>query len=399
MDEVKMDLDQIVSRLDWLDEERRKDKTLIVTLEEKIKGLENNIRGFSTQYNELNGELARIGALLSRIEVAEGSIAQVKLDVSRFMENIDKQRADSAREADKIRRADIESTNKSFGELQKGLENVNEIKKSLQLRVDEEFRLSRLLDGIKKEMESTNRSEEDMKRTQRMVEDNYRQDSKRVSDMQADISILRKRADEQRGKIDLLTETSRKTDLKINEIQSSENERKQAQANFIEKQNMLTIDRDRTWKEWNQQFEDIIQKATSMDSQIQTLDMTNRAVKRSQDAFDDIIQRFDRRVNEITEMQRLVEERFRQEWNNFKADDQKRWTNYTLSNDEKQRELSRQVDKQNDRLIIVEDATHEIRDLVNQINEEIQNRLQALLAMSHQWMDDYDRLFGKTKQV
>ena len=41
-------------------------------------------------------------------------------------------------------------------------------------------------------------------------------------------------------------------------------------------------------------------------------------------------QRFDRRLNEITEMQRLVEERFRQEWVSFKADDQKRWTNYTL---------------------------------------------------------------------
>ena len=399
MDEVKMDLDQIITRLDWLDEERRKDKTLIVNLEEKIKGLENSLTGFTSQYSELSGELARMGVLLSRIEASESSIAQVKQDMSRFMETIDKQRVENAREADKIRRADIESFNKTFGELQKGLEGVSEIKKSLQMRVDEEFRLSRLLDGIKKEIDTANRSEEDFKRMQRVMEDNYRQDSKRVSDMQADISILRKRADEQRGKTDLLTETSRKLDLKINEIQSSENERKQNQMSFIEKQNMQTIDRDRTWKEWNQQFEDIIQKATSLDSQIQTLEMTNRAIKRSQDAFDEIIQRFDRRVNEITEMQRLVEERFRQEWTNFKADDQKRWTNYTLSNDEKQRELSRQVEKQNGRLVIVEDATHELKDLVNQINEEIQNRLQGLLAISHQWMDDYDRLFGKNRQV
>lgn len=394
-----MDLDQIITRLDWLDEERRKDKTLIVNLEEKIKGLENSLTGFTSQYSELSGELARMGVLLSRIEASESSIAQVKQDMSRFMETIDKQRVENAREADKIRRADIESFNKTFGELQKGLEGVSEIKKSLQMRVDEEFRLSRLLDGIKKEIDTANRSEEDFKRMQRVMEDNYRQDSKRVSDMQADISILRKRADEQRGKTDLLTETSRKLDLKINEIQSSENERKQNQMSFIEKQNMQTIDRDRTWKEWNQQFEDIIQKATSLDSQIQTLEMTNRAIKRSQDAFDEIIQRFDRRVNEITEMQRLVEERFRQEWTNFKADDQKRWTNYTLSNDEKQRELSRQVEKQNGRLVIVEDATHELKDLVNQINEEIQNRLQGLLAISHQWMDDYDRLFGKNRQV
>ena len=188
-------------------------------------------------------------------------------------------------------------------------------------------------------------------------------------------------------------------DLRINELQASEVERKQAQNVFIEKQNMYMIDRERIWKDWNQQFEDIIQKAVSLDSQIQTLDATNRAVKRSQEAFDDIIQRFERRVNEITEMQRLVEERFRQEWVNFKADDQKRWTNYTLSSEEKQREISRQIEKQNDRLVLVEDATQEIKDMIRQTNEEIQNRLQGLLALSHQWMDDYDRLFSKTRQA
>ena len=230
------------------------------------------------------------------------------------------------------------------------------------------------------------------------MEDNHRQDSKRLSDLQAEISAIRKRTDEQRGKVDLFTETTRKMELRINELHASETERKQSQTAFIEKQNIYMVDRERIWKEWNQQFEDIIQKAVSLDSQIQTLESTNRAVKRSQEAFDDIIQRFERRVNEITEMQRLVEERFRQEWVNFKADDQKRWTNYTLASEEKQREVSRQIDKQNDRLILVEDSSQEIRDIVHQINEEIQNRLQGLLALSHQWMDDYDRLFGKTRQ-
>jgi hypothetical protein len=58
----------------------------------------------------------------------------------------------------------------------------------------------------------------------------------------------------------------------------------------------------------------------------------------AQEAFEEITQRFDRRINEITEMQRLTEDRFRQEWVSFKADDQKRWTNYSLVQEEQQRE-------------------------------------------------------------
>jgi len=393
-----MDLDQIVTRMEWLDEERRKDKTAIMSMEERLKGIESNVRNFGTQYNELSGEMTRLTVLLSRIEQVEGSISQVKVDLTRSIDAVEKQRVDATRESDKTRRADMEGISKSIGDLQKGLDGMSDIRKTLQLRVDEEFRLGKLIDGLKNEIVEGRRGDEDYKRSQRIMEDNHRQDSKRLSDLQAEISAIRKRTDEQRGKVDLFTETTRKMELRINELHASETERKQSQTAFIEKQNIYMVDRERIWKEWNQQFEDIIQKAVSLDSQIQTLESTNRAVKRSQEAFDDIIQRFERRVNEITEMQRLVEERFRQEWVNFKADDQKRWTNYTLASEEKQREVSRQIDKQNDRLILVEDSSQEIRDIVHQINEEIQNRLQGLLALSHQWMDDYDRLFGKTRQ-
>jgi hypothetical protein len=56
--------------------------------------------------------------------------------------------------------------------------------------------------------------------------------------------------------------------------------------------------------------------------------------------LDDINIRFDRRINELTEMHRLTEERFRQEWISFKTDDQKRWTNYLLTQEEQQQEGS-----------------------------------------------------------
>ena len=44
-------------------------------------------------------------------------------------------------------------------------------------------------------------------------------------------------------------------------------------------------------------------------------------------------------------LQRLAEERLRQEWVTFKADDQKRWTGYTLSQDEAIRELRQAVEE------------------------------------------------------
>ena len=50
-------------------------------------------------------------------------------------------------------------------------------------------------------------------------------------------------------------------------------------------------------------------------------------------------------------MTRLTEDRFRQEWVAFKADDQKRWTNYSLVQEEQSRELNRQFERPGSRAI------------------------------------------------
>jgi hypothetical protein len=134
-----------------------------------------------------------------------------------------------------------------------------------------------------------------------------------------------------------------------------------------------------------------------LDAQIQSLDLTNRSVKRSQDALDDVTQRIERRINEITEVQRLAEDRFRQDWTGFKADDQKRWTNYTLSQEEQQREIGKHFDKMGERIVFFDDMLQEIQDQLQQVNEESVKRLQGLLALAHEWMSAYERAFGRTK--
>jgi hypothetical protein len=94
-------------------------------------------------------------------------------------------------------------------------------------------------------------------------------------------------------------------------------------------------------------------------------------------------------------MQRLTEDRFRQDWVAFRADDQKRWTNYALVQEEQQREITRSFERYSERIVALEDMTQEVQDIVQQVKEESQKRLQNLLAMAHEWVEQYDRVFGR----
>lgn len=389
-----MEQDQIVKRLEWLDDERRKDKTAAATMEQRLVAVEGNIPSLIQQVKELTGEISRLNVAMARFDQIEGSIVQMRVEFSKTLEGMEKVRAEQVRESEKVRRADLEGINKSVGDVRKTTEPIAGLKKSIQDRVEEEYRLGRLIDEVKKSIGEVRRSDEEYQRAQRVLEESRRQDSKRLTDLQSEVSAFRKRVDEQRGKVDLTTETMRKLEIRVSEFQAAETERRQGQIAFIEKQNMLQVDRDRAMKEWETRLSGIVTQAANLDTQLNALDATHRSLKRAQESFEEITQRFERRVNEITEMQRLVEERFRQEWVAFKADDQKRWTNYTLTSEEQARDVQRQLEKQAERLKLLEETNQELRDMLNLETEETQKRLQVILTAAHQLMDDYDNTFG-----
>jgi chromosome segregation ATPase len=390
-----MDLEQLQKRMEWLEGERRKDKAIIDTLEHRIAAFEGSLPQLQDGIKEINSEVVRLSMLMARFDQLDANVNSVKIDLTRSIENVDKMRVERDREVEKARLGDLELLNRSISEVRKGLDPIPDLKKAIQGRVEEEYRLSRLIEALEVKLVEGRRSDEEYRRAQKMLEEGQRQDTKRIADLQGELTSIRKRLDEQRGKVDLVSDSLRKIDTRIGEIQSAETERRQAQTVFIDRQNMANLERERVWKDWQGRFEVIERQAAGLDVQLQNLDSTHRAVKRAQDAFDEITQRFERRINELTEMQRLNEERFRQEWVGFRADDQKRWTSYSLVQEEQQREMTRQFERFNERVTQQEDLLQDVQDLVQLITAETQKRLQSLLAMSHAWMEENDRAFGR----
>lgn len=390
-----MDLEQLQKRIEWLEGERRKDKAIIDTLEQRLASLEAGLPDVQSKVKELEGEVSRLSTLSTRFDQIDAAILQVRSEFTRTIENIERLRAEYNRDMEKVRQDDLDTFNRAIGELRKNIEILPELRKNLQARVEEDFRLSRLIEGLEVKLVESRRSEEEYRRAQKLIEEAQKQETKRMTDLQGEVSAIRKRLEELRGKVELLSDGSRKLETRLTEIQTAESERRQAQTAFIDKVNMMQVERERIWKDWQSRFEAIERLAQGLDTQAQALDSTHRAVKRAQEAFEEITQKFERRINEITEMQRLTEERFRQEWMTFRADDQKRWTNYTLVQEEQLRETARQNERIQDQLTALQDALQDINDTLHNITQETQKRLQTLLALAHQWMEEYDRTFGR----
>jgi chromosome segregation ATPase len=392
-----MESDQVLKRVQWMEEERRKDKDQIALLESRLLALEGSLAAAIKQNKDLSSEITRLGAVVTRLDQYDASLLQLRLEAKRQVEELDKEVKKRSDEAEKVRRVEVKAIDNSVAELRKDLEAIPKLEKGLQVRVEDDLRLRRAMDEIREQIESLRRDEEEYTRTYRLLEDGRRQDAKRLTDAQGEVAALRKRVDDQRGQIEIANNQLRKAETRLNELTSVEAERREAMSSFIDKQVLTQVERERVWTEWQSRFETIEKQAVDIEAQLVALDATHRESKRVQVSVEELTQKIERRISEITEIQRLSEERFRQDWTTFKADDQKRWTNYTLTQDEQRGEARRQFEKITEQVTQLEDNLQEVKDLLQQVNELAEKRLQGLLAMAHEWVSNYERTVGRSR--
>lgn len=392
-----MDVDQLLKRVQWIEDDRRKEKDTLALLENRVASMEGGISALSQQLKELGGEITRLSTVITRMDQYDNTVLQMRVETKRMVDDLGKELRKSEDEAVKVRQVELRAIDGNINELRKQIEVLPKLEKSLQVRFDEEILLRRAIEETRSKIDEVRREDEEYTRTFRLLEDGRRQDSKRILDLQGELTALRKRADDQRGYIELLNNGVRKIETRINELVIVEAERRDNVSTFLDKQNLTQVERERVWKEWQSRFETVEKQATDIEATLLNLGTTQREVTRAQGILEELSQRVDRRVNEITEIQRLSEDRFKQEWVTFKADDQKRWTNYTLTQEEQRDEVLRQFEKFSERVTQQEDSVQELQDLLNLVKELSEKRMQTLLALVHEWVSTYERTVGKSR--
>jgi chromosome segregation ATPase len=234
----------------------------------------------------------------------------------------------------------------------------------------ENDRVSGAIGGLQQRLDDMVKKLEEPERRLAFLEEQRRQDARRISESQSEMPELQKQIDAIRPKLELLEDLSLRTERRVQEVQNGERERRDQIQEFIDQQTLQMQHRDQQVNELVERFgeqENIIQQNIE---RFETWSEAYREMKKVLEDFDRISDRLERRINEVAEMQRLSEERFRQEWNDWSSEDQKRWKQFTLSNDE----VWRNHDKEFERFV------HEISEVSSKFNpiQDALNRLWQL---------------------
>ena len=397
MDELTS-LEQLEKRVEWLDNERRNDKTALASLQNRLTGLETENIALRKQLKEMEMEISGLQNQFSSLDKYDNRIERLNIDLTKQVRDVNERAEMNLNEAVKRVKLEIEANRRSLSEvvqLAEQLESVRNEQKSAKL---EDSRLARLIEELKQKVLEVSRFDEEYRRSQHLLEENYRQENKRLTDMQGELAALRKRVEETRSRFDVFSDSFRSLDTRITELLTYEKDRRDAQAIFIEKVNSSLVDKEKSFRIWENRFEEIDRINLALSTQFEALEASKKAVDKSITGAEEVIERFERRINEISEIQRLNDERFRQEWNSFKGDDLKRWTNYLLGQEEQLRVLSQRLGSAQEELEALKDSSQKSRDDFDKLTRETYRYVQAILGAHQESIQNLAPLAEKKAQ-
>lgn len=359
-----MEANQTSKMIAWLDEERRKDKALITRLEERSASQSALITEQARRIRELEGKITGLKASIPSVSNFEEAVTRLRSEVTQNIEQLETKRSTTDLDLKKMRDTDREGLMKAVEELRQ--EMIERIDRAMQPRRTEEERLSRVAVELQSYANNLSRGLEEFERSLTFLEEQRRQDTRRISDLNGEIAEISKRTDSYLPKIELLEELSRRNERAVSEFMPQITEIKQQHQQWVEEQALAEQQRERTMNDMIRRMDSFAEEMVGFEKQVQGWADTHRSIKVQVEDWGRLADRVDRRLNEASEVQRLSEERFRQEWEEYLSDDQKRWRQFTLTNEEAWRENEKAMEG-----VLVQIA--EIRERGERLEEHIKH--------------------------
>jgi chromosome segregation ATPase len=261
-------------------------------------------------------------------------IEQIRGEMRELIELNESRRLSAERDAERRATTERQHLNRPVQELAEKVTKLEKTTTEMPAIQVERERLTNTIAQIQQRVDDLIKKLEEPDRRLAFLEEQRRQDARRMSELETTIPEVQKQIDSVRPKLTLIEDLALRNERRVQEIQNTERDRRDQMQQFIDQQMLQTQQHDQEVKNLLKRFSDHDESMQQNMQRFETWSETYRTMKQVTEDFQRIGDRLERRINEVAEMQRLSEERFRQEWNDWLSEDQKRWKQFTLSNDD-----------------------------------------------------------------
>ena len=387
---------QIINKIEWLDEQRRSDRKIVVELRERISAFHNHNKELLVRIAEMESEIKKAQHLATSASKVDEIIEKNRSDFITSLDNIESLRTKSEVEMERLRILDRDAVNKTIGNMQDNLGKLRDIEEQLAVRDEENRRLRSEMSELTISINKAIRMSDQVEHKITTVEERSIQDGKRISDFKGDLNNVRVLLDDIRPKLESIEDANLSNHNHINDLMTMETDRQVEQSTWIEQQSVALSERERWWTELQNKSEEIETTIQESALRMEQFRETHSEMKHVLSNLDNNFMSIENNISDFTELQRHTLDRHKEEWKDFVEGNDEQWAEHQLVRVEQWKENDRVTQKFLKRLENIEEDVKEIMDLVSQMRSMDQDRLKEIFSAIRKFLAVYEK---PTKKV
>jgi len=386
-----LELTQALQTIKWLDEERRRDKATIATLQEQVQGLDRQLAQQGAQIQETQTALAGAQSVLSQVTEFQRLVSNYRDEIVLQMDQREETRRKEQIESDRLRRMEYEALTSNLNRLEKELGILSRWEEDMIAFRAETRRLNEAFQRLDVSLADLSQRSDDRVQAVTYLEEQRRADNRRISDLEQDATELHKRIEIVNKKVPLLEDTLRKQTTRIDEaVQETKKYEKP-----IEELRISDFQREQKMKQYVDQGEHVSREMERIREQTQGFIEQQQLVKRALGKLEPFQARLEKRQNEVAEMQRVAEDRLKRQWEEWQDKQDKQQKKRDVITEERWREQGRTNDEHLKRLDALRSEADMHRDQLDTLWELRRSDTTSLLKSTQEKYEADTRLIDE----
>ncbi|MBC7241602.1 MAG: hypothetical protein H5T60_04065 [Anaerolineae bacterium] len=361
-----MDAAQLAQQVSWLDEQRRRDRTELVALQQRVEAQNAQIMELGKKLQEAEGRLAGMAAQLTRFTLVDQAMAQLKEEVVLMLKREEEQRQLAEREASHVRRTEREAIMKALNDLRLEVQALTKLRDEMDLRKAEDKRLNDVLLELRQNLIDMARQGEEWPKKLSYLEEQRRLDSKRLAQLEQESAELVKAMEQLRGQMELTNGVLSRLESRVNTLWTARDDLKAEYGRLQESLLLGEEERKRQLAKYAEAFEAFGRQMEDFARQFvqfrEVFDESRRVLAQ----FQQLEERLKRDQAQVAELQRLAEERMQKAYEEFVAEDERRWRKHEMAWDQRWNEQERTNAQLKERFAPLEE---QVKKLIAQVVE------------------------------
>ncbi len=319
-----MEHSQLSQMVTWLDKEHQRDRGELNQLQQRIATLATEREEQAERILQLESELSTLRTYVDRVAQIEGYFERFKHEMTTMLEQSEVRRQQVQRDGDRVRQVEIDNVTKAISEIRKEVEKYRRYDEELAARRADTQRLSESIARLQQQMMDAGKDKDERARNLGYLEEQRRQDNKRIAELQAHTSEVAKKVELHISRLQLLEQFP----PRLGELKTSIEEVRLLQSKDVERTQFQDAQRERQMKSWNEQAELQRQRMDEYEKRMERYAEQHQRIKKAMEDLQEFKEQIQRQQHETAELQRLAENRSKSVWEQWEAQEEQRWKKY-----------------------------------------------------------------------